>query len=134
MVDYLAITGGVGGAKLGLGLARILDRSRLAFAVNTGDDFEHLGWHISPDIDTLLYTLSCRANISQGWGLEGESWHVMEALAELGLDDSRADEIGELALLDPSAGGNARQLSGAQYAALYRAALSGSFEALAGQG
>lgn len=84
MVDYLAITGGVGGAKLGLGLARILDRSRLAFAVNTGDDFEHLGWHISPDIDTLCYTLSELANSVLGWGREDESWSFMETLDELG--------------------------------------------------
>lgn len=80
----LAISGGVGGAKLALGLFDVLPPEQLQVLVNTGDDFEHLGLHISPDIDTLLYTLSGRANASQGWGLEGESWQVMDALAELG--------------------------------------------------
>lgn len=80
----LALTGGVGGAKLALGLQDILPPGRLHALVNTGDDFSHLGLHISPDIDTLLYTLSGRADPSRGWGLEGESWHVMDALADLG--------------------------------------------------
>jgi LPPG:FO 2-phospho-L-lactate transferase len=84
MLRYLAITGGVGGAKLGLGLARILDGSKLAFVVNTGDDFEHLGWHISPDIDTLTYTLSELANPVLGWGREDETWSFMETLEEFG--------------------------------------------------
>ena len=64
---YLAITGGVGGAKLALGLAKILPPEQLAFAVNTGDDFRHLGLLISPDIDTLLYTLSGENNPATGW-------------------------------------------------------------------
>jgi LPPG:FO 2-phospho-L-lactate transferase len=84
MIRYLAITGGVGGAKLGLGLARILKGSELAFVVNTGDDFEHLGWHISPDIDTLTYTLSELANPVLGWGREDETWSFMETLEEFG--------------------------------------------------
>ena len=81
---YLAITGGVGGAKLALGLAKILTPGQLAFAVNTGDDFHHLGLHISPDIDTLMYTLSGESNPETGWGRKGESWQFMEALAQLG--------------------------------------------------
>lgn len=84
MIRYLAITGGVGGAKLGLGLARILKGSELAFVVNTGDDFEHLGWHISPDIDTLTYTLAELANPVLGWGREDETWSFMETLEEFG--------------------------------------------------
>ncbi len=80
----LALSGGVGGAKLALGLQDTLPRGDLHVLVNTGDDFRHLDLHISPDIDTLLYTLSGRANVSRGWGLEGESWNVMAALAELG--------------------------------------------------
>jgi len=52
--------------------------------VNTGDDFTHLGLRISPDIDTLLYTLSGRAHEAQGWGLAGESWNAMDALEQLG--------------------------------------------------
>ena len=80
----LALSGGVGGAKLALGLEDLLPAGELHVLVNTGDDFEHLGLHISPDIDTLLYTLAGKANPSQGWGLEGESWHMLEALAQLG--------------------------------------------------
>ena len=80
----LVLTGGVGGAKLALGLADSLPPGQLHALVNTGDDFRHLGLHISPDIDTLIYTLSGRANAEQGWGLAGESWNVMDALEELG--------------------------------------------------
>jgi LPPG:FO 2-phospho-L-lactate transferase len=84
MTDYLAITGGVGGAKLALGLSHILDPGQIAFAANTGDDFEHLGLAISPDIDTLTYTLADLANKKEGWGRTDESWSFMAALAELG--------------------------------------------------
>ena len=84
MVDYLAITGGVGGAKLALGLAHILPADKVAFAVNTGDDFEHLGFAISPDIDTLTYTLSDLANKELGWGRQDETWAFMDALESLG--------------------------------------------------
>ena len=80
----LAITGGVGGAKLALGLAQLLDEKNLIFAVNTGDDFEHLGLHISPDIDTLTYTLAHKSNNELGWGRQGETWQFIEALNELG--------------------------------------------------
>lgn len=84
MVDYLAITGGVGGAKLALGLSHLLPADKVAFAVNTGDDFEHLGFSISPDIDTLTYTLSDLANKDLGWGRQDETWAFMEALDQLG--------------------------------------------------
>jgi len=84
MVDYLAITGGVGGAKLALGLSHVLPADKVAFAVNTGDDFEHLGFSISPDIDTLTYTLSDLANKELGWGRQDETWAFMEALEQLG--------------------------------------------------
>ncbi len=84
MSKYLAITGGVGGAKLALGLSRILGPSELGFLVNTGDDFEHLGLHVSPDIDTLMYTLSGLSNPQTGWGRVGESWNFIETLGELG--------------------------------------------------
>jgi LPPG:FO 2-phospho-L-lactate transferase len=80
----LALSGGVGGAKLALGLSDLLPPDELDIVVNTGDDFTHLGLHISPDIDTLLYTLSGRSNEALGWGLDGESWRVMDALAALG--------------------------------------------------
>ncbi|CAA0087942.1 2-phospho-L-lactate transferase [Halioglobus japonicus] len=82
--SVLALSGGVGGAKLALGLADELPPGELHVVVNTGDDFSHLGLHICPDIDTLLYTLSGNANAEQGWGLEGESWNTMDALQRLG--------------------------------------------------
>ncbi len=81
---YLAISGGVGGAKLALGLSKLLAADQLAIVVNTGDDFRHLGLHISPDIDTLVYTLAGQSNPETGWGRRDESWHFMEALAGLG--------------------------------------------------
>ena len=62
MIKIVAITGGVGGAKLALGLTQLLTPAELVFVVNTGDDFEHLGVHISPDLDTLMYTLSGLSN------------------------------------------------------------------------
>ncbi|MFV0278423.1 MAG: 2-phospho-L-lactate transferase CofD family protein, partial [Parahaliea sp.] len=82
----LALSGGVGGAKLALGLARELAPEQLVVVANTADDFRHHGLHICPDIDTLLYTLSGHSNTVQGWGLEAESWQVREALAALGGD------------------------------------------------
>lgn len=83
-MGYLALTGGVGGAKLALGLARLLAPEALSFAVNTGDDFEHLGLHISPDLDTLTYTLAGENNPKTGWGRRNETWHFMAALEQLG--------------------------------------------------
>ena len=84
---YLAITGGVGGAKLGLGLARIVPPERLAFLANTGDDFEHLGLHISPDLDTLMYTLAGLSNPETGWGRVEETWNFIQSFARLGGED-----------------------------------------------
>ena len=80
----LALAGGVGGAKLANGLARILPADQLIVAVNTGDDFEHLGLHISPDLDTVMYTLAGLNNTETGWGRAGESWRFMAALGALG--------------------------------------------------
>lgn len=82
--QVLALCGGIGGAKLALGLYRVLAPGRLTVAVNTGDDFTHLGLHISPDIDTVAYTLAGLSDTERGWGLAGESWHFMEALGRLG--------------------------------------------------
>ena len=80
---FVAISGGIGGCKLVLGLSKLLN-VRLSVIVNTGDDFEHLGLHISPDIDTTLYTMSERVNTQTGWGRQGESWQFMQAIEELG--------------------------------------------------
>ena len=80
----LALAGGVGGARLARGLARILAPEDLLVVVNTGDDFRHLGLHISPDLDTVTYTLAGRADPRTGWGLAGDSSRVMTALEALG--------------------------------------------------
>jgi LPPG:FO 2-phospho-L-lactate transferase len=80
----VALSGGVGGAKLALGLYRILPPDTLTVIANTGDDFEHLGLAISPDLDTLLYTLSGQDNPELGWGRRGETWNFMAALDALG--------------------------------------------------
>ena len=81
----LALAGGVGGAKLAAGLQAALGTpDALLTIVNTGDDFEHLGLSISPDLDTVMYTLCGRANPETGWGLAGETWHFLDALAVLG--------------------------------------------------
>jgi LPPG:FO 2-phospho-L-lactate transferase len=79
----VALCGGVGGAKLAAGLARVLGE-QLVVIVNTADDFEHLGLSISPDIDTVLYTLGGRADTERGWGRADESWSFLSALGELG--------------------------------------------------
>ena len=80
---WVALSGGVGGAKLSLGLAQVLG-DRLTVIVNTGDDFEHLGLHVSPDIDTAIYTLAGLVNPETGWGRRDETWTFMRAIAELG--------------------------------------------------
>ena len=80
---FVALCGGVGGAKLAVGLSRLLGE-RLTLVVNTGDDFEHLGLAISPDIDTVLYTLGRLANPVLGWGRSDETWSFMETLGALG--------------------------------------------------
>lgn len=80
----LALSGGVGGAKLALGLSRVLSAGRLTVIANTGDDFEYLGLHIAPDLDTLMYTLAGLDNPDTGWGRRNETWHCMAALAALG--------------------------------------------------
>jgi LPPG:FO 2-phospho-L-lactate transferase len=79
----VALCGGVGGAKLALGLERLVG-ANLTVIVNTGDDFEHLDLHISPDIDTVVYTLGGLSDTERGWGRAGESWNFMEALGALG--------------------------------------------------
>ena len=80
----VVLTGGVGGAKLVEGLYRLLPTGSLTAIVNTGDDFRHYGLPISPDIDTLLYTLAGKSNRELGWGREGETWNFMAALKSLG--------------------------------------------------
>jgi LPPG:FO 2-phospho-L-lactate transferase len=83
-VEVAALTGGVGGAKLVLGLARTVPGRGLACIVNVADDFDHLGLRICPDVDTVLYTLGGVADPDRGWGLAAESWRFMAQLAALG--------------------------------------------------
>ena len=75
----VALSGGVGGAKLALGLSRVLPADELLVVANTGDDFEHLGLSISPDIDTLTYTLAGVDKPETGWGRRDETWSFMAA-------------------------------------------------------
>ncbi len=82
--SVVAFCGGIGGAKLALGLTHVVPSDRLTIVVNTGDDFRHFGLRVSPDVDTVLYTLSGRANTDTGWGRAGESWRFMEAVGEVG--------------------------------------------------
>lgn len=80
------LCGGVGGVKLVDGLAAVLrDPSALTVIVNTADDWQHLGLHISPDVDTVLYTLAGLVSGERGWGLEGETWAALEMLERYGL-------------------------------------------------
>jgi LPPG:FO 2-phospho-L-lactate transferase len=87
MGHVIALCGGVGGAKMAFGLARVLAPDDLTLVVNTGDDFEHLGLAVSPDIDTVVYTLADLADRERGWGLAGETWGFMAALRRLGGED-----------------------------------------------
>jgi LPPG:FO 2-phospho-L-lactate transferase len=80
----LALAGGVGGARLASGLALAVEPGGLTIAVNVGDDFEHLGLSISPDLDTVMYTLAGLHNRETGWGRADETWRFMESLEALG--------------------------------------------------
>jgi LPPG:FO 2-phospho-L-lactate transferase len=80
----VCFSGGVGGAKLALGLARLLAPDRLVVIANMGDDIELLGLRICPDLDTILYTLAGKANAATGWGIEGDSFRCFQALRSFG--------------------------------------------------
>jgi LPPG:FO 2-phospho-L-lactate transferase len=86
MQHIVALCGGVGGAKLADGLQQVLAAGELSVIVNTGDDFEHRGLPICPDLDTVLYTLAGVANADQGWGRADETWRVQAEWRELGVD------------------------------------------------
>jgi LPPG:FO 2-phospho-L-lactate transferase len=83
-MKIVAFAGGVGGAKLADGLAQLICSKDLTIVVNTGDDFEHLGLYISPDLDTVCYTLAGLANPETGWGRDGDTFHVLEYLHKIG--------------------------------------------------
>ena len=83
-MKIVALAGGVGGAKFAHGLAQILPPDDFTVIVNTGDDFEHYGLYICPDLDTVCYTLAGLANPETGWGRAGETWNVIENASRLG--------------------------------------------------
>jgi len=83
-MKIVALAGGVGGAKLAHGLAQILPPEDLTVIVNTGDDFEHLGMYICPDLDTVCYTLAGLANPETGWGRVDETWQTISNIEKLG--------------------------------------------------
>jgi len=83
----VALSGGVGGARLVHGLSRALAGDDLTVIVNTGDDFEHWGLHVSPDCDTVMYTLADLAPEDRGWGLADESFRTLEMVRRYGGDD-----------------------------------------------
>lgn len=84
-MNCIALAGGVGGAKLADGLARATDAESLTIVVNTGDDFDLHGLRISPDLDTVMYTLAGIANPETGWGIAGDTWHNFEMLDRYGV-------------------------------------------------
>jgi LPPG:FO 2-phospho-L-lactate transferase len=96
--NIVVLTGGVGGAKLVLGLTQVVAPDRITAIVNTGDDFRHFGLWICPDLDTLLYTLAGKADAEHGWGRAGETWGFMAALRSLGAEDWFMLGDGDLAL------------------------------------
>jgi len=83
MKNYLLLCGGVGGSKLALGFKNSIDPDNLTIAVNTGDDFTHLGLIICPDLDTVMYTLAGESDSSKGWGRKDESWNMLSALSDM---------------------------------------------------
>jgi LPPG:FO 2-phospho-L-lactate transferase len=83
-MKIVALAGGVGGAKLVYGLAQLLPPQDLTVIVNTGDDFEHYSLYISPDLDTVCYTLAGLANPDTGWGRRDETWGAVENAKRLG--------------------------------------------------
>jgi LPPG:FO 2-phospho-L-lactate transferase len=86
-LKIVAFAGGVGGAKLAYGLAQNLSPEDLTIIVNTGDDFEHYGLYICPDLDTVCYTLAGLANSETGWGRIGETWNAIGNASRLGGPD-----------------------------------------------
>ncbi len=78
------ICGGVGAARLLRGLTRLIPGRELTAIVNVGDDLELHGLHISPDLDTITYTLADAVSADRGWGLEGETWQAMEMVGRYG--------------------------------------------------
>jgi LPPG:FO 2-phospho-L-lactate transferase len=87
LTRVLALAGGVGGAKMAVGLQAVLPAGALTVVVNTGDDFEHWGLTICPDLDTVLYNLAGLNNPVMGWGRDQESFRLLETMGKLGGED-----------------------------------------------
>src|SRR6187549_697898 len=85
-MNFLVFAGGVGGAKLAEGMARSVGEDSLTVIVNTADDFELYGLHISPDLDTVMYTLGGIANPSTGWGIEGDTRQTLDGIGAYGVE------------------------------------------------
>jgi len=83
-MNVVVLAGGLGGSRLARALAETIDPHELTIVGNVGDDLEVLGLHVSPDLDTILYTLTGRLDESKGWGRAGETWKALETVAELG--------------------------------------------------
>ena len=96
MNKVLALAGGVGGAKLVLGLSKILKPEELSIVVNTADDDMFHGLHVSPDVDTVIYALAGLTNKTTGWGVDGDSFRTLSALKRLG--DETWFQLGDLDL------------------------------------
>jgi LPPG:FO 2-phospho-L-lactate transferase len=82
--SIVALAGGVGGGRMADGLVRALPEDRLTVVVNTADDFEHIGLYVSPDLDSVMYAVAGIDNRETGWGIAGETWAFLDALARLG--------------------------------------------------
>jgi LPPG:FO 2-phospho-L-lactate transferase len=82
--SIVALAGGVGGGRMAYGLVHALSPERLSVIVNTADDFEHMGLHVSPDLDSVMYAVAALDNPETGWAVVGETWAFMEAVARLG--------------------------------------------------
>ena len=83
-MKVVVLAGGLGGSRLARGLAETIEPGELTIVGNVGDDVEILGLHVSPDLDTILYTLTGRLDETKGWGRAGETWHALDTVTELG--------------------------------------------------
>ena len=88
MADVVVLSGGVGGARFVRGLADLVSPSEVTVIGNVGDDAEVLGLHVSPDLDSLLYTLAGVHDEQRGWGRRRESWNALATAKELGDDET----------------------------------------------
>ena len=86
-MNVVVLSGGVGGARFLRGVLGVVDPSEVTIVGNVADDLEVLGLHVSPDLDSILYTLTGRSDDERGWGRADESWRALETVGELGGDD-----------------------------------------------